>query len=78
MEPHQGSGSGQTAGEGGQLRHAPAPGPQWRRPLIAAAVTLVLAVLTLVLGYQRMRDDAETPVKAAVVALTEVASARSA
>lgn len=34
-------------------------GPRWRRPLIAATVTAALAALALVLGYERMRDDAE-------------------
>jgi hypothetical protein len=37
-----------------------APSPRWRRPLIAAAVTVALAVLVLVLGYARMRDDADS------------------
>jgi hypothetical protein len=34
-------------------------GPQWRRPLIAAAVTVVLAALAMMLAYERMRDDAK-------------------
>jgi hypothetical protein len=33
--------------------------PHWRRPLIAAALTLVLSALALVVGYVRMRDDAD-------------------
>ena len=37
-----------------------ARGPQWRRPLIAAAVTVALAALAMVLAYERMRDDAES------------------
>jgi hypothetical protein len=36
-----------------------AGGPQWRRPLVAAAVTLVVAVLVLAFAYLRMRDDAD-------------------
>jgi hypothetical protein len=37
-----------------------APGPRWRRALIAAGVTVALAALVLVFGYERMRDDANT------------------
>jgi hypothetical protein len=37
---------------------APA-GPQWRRPLIAAAVTVVVAMAILVFGYLRMTDQAD-------------------
>jgi hypothetical protein len=37
-----------------------APRPRWRRALIAAAVTVALAALVLVFGYERMRDDANT------------------
>jgi hypothetical protein len=37
---------------------APA-GPQWRRPLIAAAITLVLAIAVLAFGYERMSDQAD-------------------
>jgi hypothetical protein len=33
--------------------------PQWRRPLIAAAITLVLAVALLAFGYARMTDQAD-------------------
>jgi hypothetical protein len=33
--------------------------PRWRRALIAAAVTVALSALVLVLGYERMRDDAD-------------------
>jgi predicted nucleic acid-binding Zn ribbon protein len=40
-------------------RQTPAARPQWRRALIAAALTVALTVLVLVLGYERMRDDAE-------------------
>jgi hypothetical protein len=36
-----------------------AAGPQWRRPLIAAAVTLVIAVLVLSFAYLRLRDNAD-------------------
>ena len=32
--------------------------PQWRRPLIAAFITVVLMSLLILIGYQRMRDDA--------------------
>jgi hypothetical protein len=32
---------------------------QWRRPLIAAAVTVAVSGLVLVLGYERMRNDAD-------------------
>ena len=42
---------------------APA-GPQWRRPLIAAAVALVLAIAILVFGYERMSDQADDTVGA--------------
>jgi hypothetical protein len=45
--------------ECGSRRAAPI-GARWRRPLIAAAVTLMLAGLVLLFGYQRMRDDAES------------------
>jgi ribosomal protein L40E len=41
-------------------RQDPPAGPQWRRPLIAAAVTVALAALVLMLGYERMRDDAKS------------------
>jgi ribosomal protein L40E len=33
--------------------------PEWRRPLIAAAVTMALAALVLAFAYERMRDDAD-------------------
>jgi hypothetical protein len=36
----------------------PAAGPQWRRPVIAALITVVLASLVILLGYERMRHDA--------------------
>jgi Sec-independent protein translocase protein TatA len=42
----------------GPARQDAATGPEWRRPLIAAAITVVVAVVILVLGYERMRDDA--------------------
>jgi hypothetical protein len=42
----------------GAVQDSPA-GPRWRRPLIAAAVTLVIAVLVLAFAYLRMRDDAD-------------------
>jgi hypothetical protein len=42
----------------GPARQDETAGPEWRRPLIAAAITVVVAVLILVLGYERMRDDA--------------------
>jgi hypothetical protein len=45
--------------ECGSRRAAPV-GERWRRPLIAAAVTLMVAGLVLLFGYQRMRDDAES------------------
>jgi len=41
-------------------RQDPPAAPQWRCPLIAAAVTVALAALALVLGYERMRDDAKS------------------
>ena len=44
--------------ECGAVQESPA-GPQWRRPLIAAAVTLAIAVLVLALAYLRVRDDAD-------------------
>jgi hypothetical protein len=44
--------------ECGAAQDSPA-GPQWRRPLIAAAVTLVIAVLVLAFAYLRIRDDAD-------------------
>ena len=37
---------------------APPPVAQWRRPLIAAALTVMLAGGVLAFGYTRMRDDA--------------------
>ncbi len=37
---------------------APA-GPQWRRPLITAAITLVIAIGLLIFGYTRMSDQAD-------------------
>jgi RNA polymerase subunit RPABC4/transcription elongation factor Spt4 len=40
-------------------RQTPAVRPEWRRALIAATVTVALTALVLVLGYERMRDDAE-------------------
>jgi hypothetical protein len=33
--------------------------PQWRRALVAAAVTVVVSVLVLAFAYERMRDDAD-------------------
>jgi hypothetical protein len=36
------------------------PKAQWRRVLIAAAVTLALAALVLMLAYRAMSDDAES------------------
>ena len=36
----------------------PAPRAQWRRPLIAAFITVVLVSLVILIGYHRMRDDA--------------------
>jgi hypothetical protein len=33
--------------------------PSWRVPLLAAAVTLLLAAVVCVFAYQRLRDDAE-------------------
>lgn len=33
--------------------------PSWRVPLLAAAVTLLLAAALFVFAYQRLRDDAE-------------------
>ena len=35
------------------------PGPQWRRALIAAAVTVAVSVMVLAFAYERMRDDAD-------------------
>ena len=43
---------------GGPSRPDLAPRPQWRRPLIAASITVVLMSLVILIGYQRMRDDA--------------------
>ncbi len=43
----------------GPARQDEAAGPEWRRPLIAAAITVVVAVVILVLGYERMRDHAD-------------------
>jgi hypothetical protein len=40
-------------------RQTPAVHPEWRRALIAAALTVALTALGLVLAYERMRDDAE-------------------
>ncbi len=44
----------------GPARQAGPAGPQWRRPLIAAAVTVAIVVLVLVIGYERMSDDANS------------------
>jgi hypothetical protein len=41
-------------------RQVPPASPQWRRPLIAAAVTVALAALAMVLAYEQMRDDAKS------------------
>jgi predicted nucleic acid-binding Zn ribbon protein len=41
-------------------RQTPVARPQWRRALIAATVTVALTAVVLVLGYERMRDDAKT------------------
>jgi Sec-independent protein translocase protein TatA len=43
----------------GPARQDETAGPEWRRPLIAAAITVVVAVVILVLGYERMRDQAD-------------------
>ena len=43
----------------GPARQDEAAGPEWRRPLIAAALTVVVAVVILMLGYERMRDHAD-------------------
>jgi hypothetical protein len=43
----------EPAGQGGPS------GPQWRRPLVAAAITLVIALALLAFGYARMRDQAD-------------------
>jgi RNA polymerase subunit RPABC4/transcription elongation factor Spt4 len=45
--------------ECGARQAAPASS-QWRRVLIAAAITVALAALVLALGYEQMRDDAES------------------
>lgn len=44
--------------ECGAAQSSPAT-PHWRRPLVAAAVTLLLAVLALGFGYERMRENAD-------------------
>jgi hypothetical protein len=44
--------------ECGVAQDSPA-GPQWRRPLVAAAVTLVFALLLLAFAYMRMSDEAD-------------------
>jgi hypothetical protein len=41
-------------------RQSSPPAPQWRRPLIAAALTLALTALVMVLVYEGMRDDADS------------------
>ena len=41
-------------------RQAPPPRPQWRRPLVAAVLTVAVSGLLLLLGYERMRDDADS------------------
>jgi hypothetical protein len=43
---------------GGPSRQDLAARAQWRRPLIAAFITVVLMSLVILIGYQRMRDDA--------------------
>ena len=43
---------------GGPRSPALAAPAQWRRPLIAAFITVVLMSLLILIGYQRMRDDA--------------------
>ena len=41
-------------------RQATLPARQWRRALVSAGITTGLAVLALAIGYERMRDDAQT------------------
>ena len=43
---------------GGPSRQDLAAHAQWRRPLIAALITVVLMSLVILIGYHRMRDDA--------------------
>ena len=38
----------------------PAPRARWRRPVIAALITVALVSLVILIGYERMRDDAES------------------
>lgn len=55
----------------------PLPRPQWRRPLIAAAVTVALTALALALGYERMQDEAEREAAAAAAPSVKQAAASS-
>ena len=41
-------------------RQPPSPAGRWRVPLIAAAVTVALALGLLLLVYEQMRDDADS------------------
>jgi hypothetical protein len=38
----------------------PPASPQWRRPLIAALITVVLMTLVILIAYRHMRDDARS------------------
>jgi hypothetical protein len=46
-------------------RQANARAPQWRRALVSAGITTGLAVLALAIGYERMRDDAQSDARSA-------------
>jgi hypothetical protein len=46
-------------------RQTAAPAPHWRRALISAGITTGLAVLALAIGYERMRDDAQSDARSA-------------
>jgi hypothetical protein len=39
---------------------APPPGPRWRRALVAAGLTIVIAGLALGVGYRQLSDDADS------------------
>lgn len=41
------------------------PQAQWRRPVIAALITVALVSLVILIGYARMREDAKSDAAAA-------------
>jgi hypothetical protein len=58
----------------GPSRPDPAPRAQWRRPVIAALITVVLMGLVILIGYQRMRDDARHDAGASATPVRQAAA----